>query len=319
MDDKLAIGVDLGGTKLEVALVDAFGAIHKRHSVPTDVKGGDKAVVSQIIELVRNLQQNTSQPIKGVGLGIAGQIDAESGVVHFAPNLQWHEVPLKQALSDALKLPISITNDVRAATLGEWLYGAGRGCNDLICLFVGTGIGSGIISGGKLLTGGSNTAGEVGHMTVDLYGPPCTCGSTGCLEALAGGWAIAARAKEIVKEDAQAGKLILKLVDGHIDNITAKVVAQAYHEGDALARLIIDEVTHALIVGIANLINAFNPVRIILGGGILKSLPELIERIDTGVRRRALGAACASLKIVNAYLTTDAGVVGAAALVLSQA
>jgi glucokinase len=145
---------------------------------------------------VQNLRQGASPPVGGSGS--AGQIDPEHGMVRFAPNLGWHNVPFQSDLAGALGLPVVVTNDVRAATWGEWLHGAGKGCNDLVCLFIGTGIGGGVVSGGKMLSGCSNTAGEVGHMIINLHGPPCSCGSRGCFEALAGGWAIARQAREAV-------------------------------------------------------------------------------------------------------------------------
>ena len=204
--DLWAIGVDLGGTKVEVAQVDSAGQVRQRLRRPTDVRDGPAAVEAEIVAAVRELRQAVDAPPIGVGVGVAGQIEAASGAVRFAPNLGWHDVPLQADLQQALGLPVAVTNDVRAATWGEWLHGAGQGCDDLVCLFVGTGIGGGVVSGGRMLTGGSNTAGELGHMTIDLHGPPCHCGNRGCLEALAGGWAIARRAQEAIGADRSAGR-----------------------------------------------------------------------------------------------------------------
>ncbi len=315
-ETKWAMGVDLGGTKVEVAQVGADGTMHQRLRRPTDVKEGVQAVEDEIVQAVRELEEEIGSTPAGVGVGVAGQVEAESGVVRFAPNLEWHDVPLQRDLSEALRLPVAVTNDVRAATWGEWLHGAGQGCDDLICLFVGTGIGSGIVSGGQMLSGCSNTAGEVGHMVVALGGPECHCGNHGCLEALAGGWAIARRAREAVEADPDAGTAMLDMAGGRPDELTAKIVAQAFHQGDSLAQKLVDEVAEALIAGVTGLVNAFNPCRLILGGGVMEGLPELLDKIDKGVREQALAAARDPLQVLPAQLENDAGVVGAAALAL---
>jgi glucokinase len=213
-------------------------------------------------------------------------------------------------------LPVVVTNDVRAAAWGEWLHGAGQGCDDLVCLFVGTGIGGGVVSGGRMLAGCSNAAGELGHITVDLHGPQCHCGNQGCLEALAGGWAIARRAQEAIAADPAAGTSLVQMAGGQQKAVTAKIVAQAFHAGDPLAQELVDEVAQALIAGAVGLVNAFNPCRLILGGGVIEGLPELVDRIDQGVCERALEAASAPLQVLPAQLKNDAGVVGAAALAM---
>ena len=291
-----AIGVDLGGTKVEVAMVDARGRILQRLKQPTEVAGGPEGIIAEIAGMVRQLREPglPSAPI-GLGVGVAGQITAAGGVVRFAPNLKWREVPLQDRLSRTLGLPVVITNDVRAATWGEWLHGAGQGAEDLICLFIGTGIGGGVVSGGRMLEGCTNTAGELGHLTTDLNGPPCTCGNRGCLEALAGGWAIARRAREAIREAPAAGKAFLQAAGLKEpvapEDIHAGAVAAAARLQDPLARLLVDEVARALIAGTVGLVNAFNPCRLILGGGVMQGLPELLDRIDAGIRRLALNAA----------------------------
>ncbi len=209
-----------------------------------------------------------------------------------------------------------VTNDVRAATWGEWIHGAGKGCDDLVCIFVGTGIGGGVVSGGKLLSGCSNTAAEIGHMTIDLNGPPCTCGHRGCLEALAGGWAIARRARQALSDHPSAAATLLRLAEGSPDAITAKTVAEASRAGDPLAKEIFDEVTRSLIAGAVSLVNALNPCRLILGGGVIEGVPELVERIAKGVSEGALPAAVEPLLVLPAKLRSDAGAIGAATLAM---
>ena len=310
-----AIGVDLGGTKTEVAQIGVSGSMGERLRHPTPVKDGPQAVRKEIVAAVKNLREKAASPPVGVGVGLAGQIDSEHGMVRFAPNLGWHNVSFQSDLAGALGLPVVVTNDVRAATWGEWLHGAGQGCDDLVCLFIGTGVGGGVVSGGKMLSGCSNTTGEVGHMIIDLHGPSCSCGSQGCFEALAGGWAIARQAREAVAADRSLGASLLKIA-GKPDAITAEMVAEAARTDDPLARRIIDEVVQALIAGCVSLVNAFNPCRLILGGGVMEGSPELVHRIDQGVRRQALPAATQSLHILPAQLKNDAGVIGAAVLAM---
>ncbi len=209
-----AIGVDLGGTKIEYALVDEKGRIEAQMRHPTDVKGGTAAVEKQIAQGVRELQSRADSPVAGIGIGVAGQIEKDSGIVHMAPNLDWHDEPLKENLDQMLDLPVTVTNDVRAAAWGEWLHGAGRGCEDLLCVFVGTGVGGAVVSGGRMLTGSSNTFGEIGHIPVDLHGPVCHCGNRGCLETLAGGRSIADRARKIAAARSRSGARLLALADG---------------------------------------------------------------------------------------------------------
>jgi glucokinase len=318
-----AIGVDLGGTKIEVAAVDANGKILQRLKEPTRVETGPDSIMTAIAAMVRQVQERgPAAPPAGVGVGVAGQVNAATGVVRFAPNLNWREVPLQDRLQTALTLPVVVTNDVRAATWGEWRHGAGQGADDLICLFIGTGIGGGVVSGGRMLAGCTNTAGELGHITTDLNGPPCTCGHRGCLEALAGGWAIARRARQAIHDDPGAGQALIKAagLKGPLapEAVSAAVVAAAARAKDPLARTLVDEVARALIAGTISLVNAFNPCRLILGGGVMTGLPELTGRIEAGIRAAALNTASEGLEVLPARLKGDAGVVGAATLAIQS-
>lgn len=312
-----AIGVDLGGTKIDVAQVDATGKVHARLRMPTDVKNGPGAVEMQILNAVNDLcgKNFTSAPV-GIGIGVAGQVESETGVVRFAPNLNWHDLPLLGNLQKSLQMSGVAINDVRAATWGEWHYGAGQGCNDIVCVFVGTGIGGGIISGGQLLTGRNNTAGEIGHIIVDMNGPVCYCGNRGCLEAFAGGRAVGRRTREAIAADPASGEYLLKLAGGELNAITTRMVAEAARSGDTLSMLIIDRMAEALIAGCASIVNAFNPSRLIFGGGVMEGFPELIHRVEEGIRKRALPAALTDLQVVPAQLKNDSGVVGAAAIAM---
>lgn len=317
--ESCAIGVDLGGTKVAVAIVDGNGRKQQELRAPTDTKGGPDAVTRQVVDAVKELlSKNQNYSPVGVGVGVAGQIAAEKGVVRFAPNLNWREVPFQDKLREALEMKVVVTNDVRAITWGEWLFGAGKGCDDLICMFVGTGIGGGIVSGGRILNGCGNTAGEIGHITVEIHGPECTCGNRGCMEALAGGWGIAREAKQAAAADPDGSRKLLAIAGGEVEDITAATVAEAYHAGDALAAKLVEDATEALIAGTVSLINAFNPCRLIVGGGVIDGLPGLVQRLEQGVRKKALAAATEVLQVITAQLGDDAGVVGSAALAMQS-
>jgi glucokinase len=314
--DKVAkptLGVDLGGTKVKTALVDAEGHIVADHRQPTDPAQGPDGVIADIVTCVQQCVGDALQEAAALGIGVAGQVAADTGIVRFAPNLNWQDVPLRTALEAALELPVVVANDVRAATWGEWRHGAGQGVADLITLFVGTGIGGGVVSSSKVLAGCSNTAGELGHMTLVVDGRSCHCRNRGCLEAYAGGWAIAERAQEAVRQDPAAGQWLVDLA-GAVDNITAAHVSQAYQDGDALARRLVEETGRYLAAGAVGLVNAFNPCRLILGGGVIEGLPVLREIVKREVRACALEAAVAPLEVVKAALGADAPVIGAAVL-----
>ncbi len=316
MGERWALGVDLGGTKLEVARVDEGGQILDTLRMATDVDGGPASVEADMARMSRALWERADSLPKGIGVGIAGQIDRQRGQVRFAPNLGWRDVPLREDLERLLGIPAVVTNDVRAITWGERLHGAGRGIDDLLCLYVGTGIGGGVVSAGRLLEGCTNTAGELGHIIIDVNGPPCTCGSRGCFEALAGGWAIALQAQEMVRNNPRLGGGMLTLAGGAIDKITAETVARAAASGDYSALRLLENASCALIAGCVSLVNAFNPCRLILGGGVINGVPDLIDRVREGVKRDALPAATAGLEVVAGLLGASAGVVGAASLAM---
>lgn len=319
LKSRLAIGVDLGGTKIDIGLVDETGIIHHHERVETLVALGPMAIEKQILTSIRAMQEKTVAPLLGIGIGVAGQIDPQTGTVVFAPNLKWHNIALRENMEKALNLPVRIINDARALTMGEWQYGAGKGFHDILCLFIGTGIGGGVVSNGTLLCGCSNTFGEAGHMTIDYNGPPCTCGKRGCLETFCGGWGIAARARDAIEKEGigAASRKIMELAGNQVDKITANHVVQAFRLGDPLARQLVDQMSIALVAGCASLVNILNPCRLILGGGFVEGMPEIIEIVDKGVKNDSLKAATKSLEVVRAKLGKEQGVLGSAAVIFN--
>jgi glucokinase len=311
------LGIDVGGTKVESALVDASGTVLTAHRHPTNADRGAGRVIDDIVTCVDGCLSQASRRAGAVGVGVAGQVDAESGVVRTAPNLGWTDVPLRARLEDTLDLPVTVANDVRAITWGVWRHGEGQGTDDLVVVFVGTGIGGGVVSGGRVLTGHQGLAGELGHTTLMPYGRDCHCRNRGCWEAYAGGWAIAERAQEAVRTDPDAGAALLRQAGGTIDDITGRDVHAACEQGDPMATRLVDATAEYLGLGLVGIVNAFNPRRIVLGGGVIEGHPPYVERAREVVRQRALQAAVADLDVVASTLNGQAGVIGAATMARS--
>ncbi|MCW3997580.1 MAG: ROK family protein [Candidatus Bathyarchaeota archaeon] len=312
----VTLGVDLGGTKVKTAMVDIQGRILYSHKNLTHPEKGPDQIIMDMIACINECQRKAGEKADGIGVGIAGQV-SESGVVHFAPNLKWWDFPLRNKLEENLQIPVFVVNDVRAATWGEWRYGSGEGVSDVVVLFLGTGIGGGVITGGKILQGCSNAAGELGHITIVVEGRRCRCRNKGCLEAYAGGWAIAERAQEMVRSNPTAGQHLIQLA-GSVYNISTATVSQAFKEKDSLATSIVEKTGQYLSAGLVGIINAFNPCVLVLGGGVIEGIPELVTITQKNIKERALEAAIKKLKIKKSALGENAGIIGAATLAQDQ-
>ncbi len=308
------LGIDVGGTKVESALVDASGTVLTSHRHPTNADRGVGRVLDDIVTCVDECLSGAAHQATAVGVGVAGQVDAGRGVVRTAPNLGWTDVPLRARLEDALDLPVTVANDVRAITWGVWQHGAGQDTDDLVVVFVGTGIGGGVVSDGRVLTGHRGLAGELGHTTIMPYGRDCHCRNRGCWEAYAGGWAIEERAREAVRTDPDAGSALVERAGGAADAITGRTVHAACEQGDPLATRLVDATAEYLGLGLIGVVNAFNPRRVVLGGGVIEGYPPYVERARDIVRQRALRAAVSDLEIVESELNGQAGVIGAATM-----
>jgi glucokinase len=310
--DRYTLGIDLGGTKVKTALVDSNGRISSSHKSATHADKDADNIIEDVLVCIEKCLGETSFEAHALGIGIAGQVDL-NGTVLNSPNLGWRNVSLREKIEGRLRIPVFVTNDVRAATLGEWWHGSGKGVNDLIVLFVGTGIGGGVISNGRVISGCSNTGGELGHITIVRDGRKCHCPNEGCLEAYAGGWAIAERAQEAVRLKQDGSQLLVSLAGG-IDNITAAHVGKAFHERNEFAIQLVEETGRFLASGVTGIVNAFNPCLLVFGGGVIEGIPELIHLVEETVRKKALEAATEKLKMSKAKLGGDAGVIGAATL-----
>jgi N-acetylglucosamine repressor len=257
-------------------------------------------------------ERNT--PLLGIGVGMHGLVDPDRGVSLFAPNLSLQNVPIRSFLESEFHVPVWVENDVRAMVLAESWFGQGKGLEDFICVHVGSGVGAGIFSARSLVRGPSYTAGELGHTTIDSSGPRCSCGNSGCLEALASGPALERRAR--MRLQAGAPSLLREQLDGRWEDLTGSMLTAAAQVGDAFAQEMLAETGRWLGIGLANLVNLLNPKRIILNGGVFNAGQYVLETLERTVWERALAAPAEDVTIVVSRLGKKAGAIGAATLVL---
>ncbi len=318
-NSRYIVGVDVGGTNIVVGAMPVDGSReYALRSRPTHAQLGQEGVADRIAEMVNEVIHATGEEtgasradFAGVGIGSPGPLDRDSGVVIITPNLGWRDFPLRDAVSKRVGLPATLDNDANCATLGEWWCGAAKGYRHVVGLTIGTGIGGGLILNGVLYHGASDSAGEVGHTTIDGTGRRCKCGNYGCLEAYASGPAIAERAAEAVSGG--EASLLRDLVDGDLTQITARTVYEAATRGDLIAREVVRETARFLGTGVANLVNIFNPDVVVLAGGVTQAGEALFEPLRAEVRRRAFRPAVEACRIVPGALEGSAGVVGAVA------
>ncbi|MBP7211432.1 ROK family protein [bacterium] len=314
---KYRIGVDVGGTNVKIALVDTQGKITYSNSIPTRAEMGYEYTVNNIIQAIKDLMTETKtskETIEGIGFGFPGQIDYKKGTVINLPNIPgWVNVPISKIIEKEFEIPTRVDNDVRCAALGELNYGAGKGCENLICITVGTGIGSGIILNGKLVRGASNAAGEIGHIKLQMKdGPLCGCGDTGCLEAFASGPAIVAMAEDYIK-----GGKSTKYRELANPDISSYIVSEAAKQGDAVAKRIFTIIGEYIGIGLTSVVNLLNPEKIIIGGGVSAAGDILFNPIIETVKKRAMAIQGDTVDIIPAQLGNTAGVIGASLLINS--
>ena len=312
----LFVGVDLGGTKTLAVLADAQYEVIGQDTAPTAADKSPDDVVDTIVELARTLvRQAGHQPAQLAGLGIAfaGLYDVHRDVVDTAPNLPgWEGYPLRRALAERLGVPAFLGNDVSLAALAEHRLGAGRGVRDMLFVAVGTGIGGGLVLGGKLYQGKSGVAGEIGHMALEPDGPVCNCGRRGCLEALASGTALPRLAKRRL-ECGQAS-LLTRLCGGRTETMTGEMVFEAARQGDELAGAVIAGAARSLGSGLANLLNLLNPDMIVIGGGVASEWTAYIVPAIEHMERTAFPHVVRDASVVPSQLGGLASALGAVAL-----
>jgi len=309
----MRIGIDLGGTKIAAGLVRNEGEIIIRRKVPTNVRSGYSGIVADITNLIDDIIAEagaTRAEIERVGIASAGQIDKHSHRIVVSPNLGFRDAPLKDDLERETGLPVSIENDVNAAVYGEWKFGLGGTPADVLGVFVGTGIGGGLILGSRIYRGFSDVGGEIGHMTLNPYGYRCRCGNNGCFEAYCGGHYVVERARNRLREGYR-GKM-WQIIEGDVEALNTGHIEKAYFEGDEFCGRIWGEVIEYLGAGLASLANILNPEIIVLGGGVVYGTTGLVSRAEEVMKRRAMAGSLAGLQVNKASLGEDAAILGAA-------
>jgi glucokinase len=311
------LALDIGGTKLAAGVVTGDGRVLSRAVVPSQAEQGPWSMIDRHVELGRRVVAEAGVPwsrLTGIGIACGGPLDPETGIILSPPSLPgWDEIPLTEAVSERLGLPAAVENDATAGALAEWWYGAGRSreVDDLVYLTISTGVGGGLVLDGQLYRGVAGNAGELGHLTVHYDGRQCGCGRRGCLEAYASGTNIAARAREAIAAGESSSLLDLP-------SITAKDVAEHGAAGDALAGRIWDETMAMLGSAVANILDAFNPALVVLGGGVTRAGDQLLTPVREAGLRQAMGPARRSADVVLAELGPVHDVMSAAVVAFDR-
>ncbi|WP_019636180.1 ROK family protein [Paenibacillus fonticola] len=302
MDVKYALGIDIGGTKTAIGIVDSMGTILAKMSLPTDLSIDPRIMISRTADAAKQLladQHLTEAQIAGIGVGAPGPLNTKTGHIVKPPNMTaWHDFPLMDALKSHFSLPIIFENDATAAALAEKWQGAAQECEHFIFITISTGIGAGIYSHGKLITGATGNAGDVGHLVIDPSAGDCVCGQQGCWEFIASGTAIARQASRLLDRD-----------------VTSKEVFDLAQEGHAEMKRLVDQVFRYIGMGCVTLINTLDPEKVVIGGGVSQVGDPLFHAVRDYVKACALNPSGQNTPIVPAALNQDAGLIGAAALI----
>lgn len=311
--DEFLIGVDFGATNIRIGIVSPKGELINKYQFPTDrAKEGNILIEDLISRLTMVIEENLKRfdRLIGIGIGTAGPIDLDKGILIEPPNLPTlKDFPIRNFLKTRLHYPIYIENDGNAFTLGEGWIGSASDCQNYCGITLGTGVGGGIVVDGKILHGCKGMAGEVGHMVIDPEGPTCGCGAKGCLEVFASAQAIRRMAIEAIEDG--IGEVILKYSKGDPKVIEAEHVFYAAKDGDPVSIGIFNKLGRILGFGIVNIVNLFNPEKIIIGGKVSRAWEFFIQPLKETVNERAMKGPRECVKIVRASKIDDAGIIGA--------
>ena len=310
------LGIDLGGTKVLAAVVGADNEILGRSKRPTPASEGGEAILNTIVECIDEAlaAANVSrEDIAGAAVGSPGPLDVKTGTILFSANMNVRDFKLGPLLSAVLDRPVLVQNDVRVGGYGEFRLGAGRGVDNLIAVFVGTGIGGCVVQGGRVLTGGTGNAGEVGHIIVKAGGPKCGCGARGCMEALASRTAIARRVVKAMRKGIPT--LLSETVSRKSGRLKSGELAEAVAAGDHVAVRETRRAAHFLGLGLGSLVNVLGPELVIIGGGVAEALGEpWVDLVRASARGQMLTDPFGKVRIERAALGDDSGILGAALL-----
>lgn len=311
------LGIDIGGTTIKLAFVNKEGVIVHKWEIITRTEEKGLHIISDIGKSVKaKLEEWQDGNLIGAGLGAPGPVDFETGAIYVAVNIGWKDYPLKELLEKELGIPTVVDNDANIASFGEFWKGAGRGSNDLVCITLGTGVGGGVIANKHLIHGVSGAAGELGHITVKPEGgAPCNCGKTGCVETIASATGIVRLAMEEIKRNQDSAIAAIFKESGLI---TSKDVVECAKCGDQASLDVLDEVAKYLGLAAANVGNVINPDMIVFGGGVSKAGDIILKPIEKYFKQYAFPRVAESTELKVASLGNDAGVIGAAGLIMQQ-
>ena len=302
MSNRLRVGIDVGATRVKMALVDKRGRLSFRREIDTPLDTNKVYLINSIVNNVREIiaeSKAKKRDILGIGIGVPGPVDSKKGLVRYFPNIKgWKNTPLKSILEKRLGLKTALDNDVNAMTIGEYMFGAGKGVKNLICLTLGTGVGGGIIINGEIYRGSTMAAGEIGHVPINEKGPKCNCRGIACLERYIGNRYILQRAKDIF------GK-----------TITLERLSALGRKGSKKALKIWEDVGKYLAIALIGVVNLLNPDMIIIGGGVSNAGNLILGPLRKEVGSRAMKDQALHVKIVRAKLGDNAGIIGASLLI----
>jgi glucokinase len=314
MNKELAIGIDLGGTNIRTALVNSSGEIKGIHKQPTHAELEMVNILENMADGIFKLlneQKFKIEDVKGIGLGAPGFLSLDSGVIRFSPNLPTaKETPVVNLLKRLTNLPVYLENDANAAAIGEHWIGAGQGVDNLLCITIGTGLGSGFILNGKVWHGSNDLAGELGHTTLFPEGLPCNCGRKGCIEAYVSATGIVNRTQIALKEGKNSS--LKELLEKDEESLTSLAIYEHAEKGDRLAREIFEETGRYLAICLANVLNMLDLEMIIIGGQVSKAGDLFLRPTIQEIERRAIRIKYYPIKIVQPKLGDHAGIIGAA-------
>jgi glucokinase len=312
--EKYAIGVDLGGTNIKIGIVTDKGKLIKKTSIKTEAEGGPKKVVSNIIKGINEILLKNKYKIKGIGIGCPGVVSIKKGIVENAPNLPgWKNIKLGPIIKNKIDYKVHLENDANAAAIGELIFGAGKKLDSFIMVTLGTGVGGGIVFNKKIFRGEFGAAGEIGHISIDVNGPKCNCGSTGCIEAYAGNSYLKEQIRSELKN--YPDSKVWKLIQDDLANVSPRIIQAAAEKKDVYANFVIERMGKQLGAALASLSNLLDISTFIIGGGVAGFGKPLFDSTRITIAQRVLLPLRQRVLVIPAMLQNEAGIKGASSLV----
>ncbi len=311
----LYIGIDLGGTGIKAGVVNEKGEILSKASCPTLPERGYEAVIRDMANLAIQVARDSGHEIgdmEAIGVGLPGIMDPRTGRIPFCTNLGWHDVPLVEEMAKYVDVPVFVDNDATVAGLAESVAGVSAGCENSVFVTLGTGVGGGVVLGGKVFSGSHGVATEIGHMITVVDGEPCTCGNKGCFERYASATALIREGRRMC--EAKPDSALAKAVGGDLSAINAKHVIDLAKAGDPDCAAIFDRYVEHLAIGLVNIINLYDPEVIVLGGGVSHAGQFLLDAVRAKLPSLVFYKGMPYARVELAKLTNDAGIIGAAML-----